>query len=266
MNVFGTNVVVKHGSDRLKAENLPEVIGGRMKVAFGVSEPDSGLDTTSLKTRAVRKGPGNSDWVINGRKVWISTAPHAHKILLLCRTHDPKPGVNKAKGLSLFFTDLDRTKIDVREIEKAGRAAVDSNELFIDDLVVPDEHLVLSTGVRPVSCREHGRHVVRHLPRPTPALIPEVQGLSWGLSTVQFALHSELRGTANPPTSEPRRPCRRPPRRGAALRRDGRGDRGGRRVQRPGRADLATRSAARVSGSYRSGRAEADVVFRANEA
>jgi len=141
MNVFGTNVVVKHGSEAMKAENLPEVIAGRMKVAFGVSEPDSGLDTTSLKTRAVRK-PGTSDWLINGRKVWISTAQHAHKILLLCRTHDPAPGENKAKGLSLFFTDLDRSRIDVREIEKTGRAAVDSNELFIDDLVVPDEHLV----------------------------------------------------------------------------------------------------------------------------
>lgn len=145
MNVFGTNVVVKHGSEDLKRENLPEVIAGRMKVCFGVSEPDSGLDTTSLKTRAVRK-PGSSDWVINGRKVWISTAQHAHKILLLCRTHDPEPGENKAKGLSLFFTDLDRSKIDVREIEKTGRAAVDSNELFIDDLVVPDEHLVGDEG------------------------------------------------------------------------------------------------------------------------
>ncbi|HEY1972761.1 MAG TPA: acyl-CoA dehydrogenase family protein, partial [Pseudonocardia sp.] len=139
MNVFGTNVVVKHGSERMKAENLPEVAAGRMKVAFGVSEPDSGLDTTSLTTRAVRRG---SDWVINGRKVWISTAQHARKILLLCRTRDPEPGENKAIGLSLFFTDLDRSRIDVREIEKTGRAAVDSNELFIDDLVVPDEHLV----------------------------------------------------------------------------------------------------------------------------
>jgi acyl-CoA dehydrogenase len=139
MNVFGTNVVVKHGCEQMKRENLPEVVAGRMNVAFGVSEPDSGLDTASLRTRAVRRG---SDWVINGRKVWISTAQHARKILLLCRTRDPEPGESKAAGLSLFFTDLDRRHIEVREIEKTGRAAVDSNELFIDDLVVPDHHIV----------------------------------------------------------------------------------------------------------------------------
>jgi acyl-CoA dehydrogenase len=142
MNVFGTNVVVKNGSPEMKRENLPEVIAGRMKVAFGVSEPDSGLDTSSLQTRAVRRGPGSTDWVINGRKVWISAAQHAQKILLLTRTRDPEPGESKAAGLTLFFTDLDRSRIEVREIEKTGRAAVDSNELFIDDLVVPDRDLV----------------------------------------------------------------------------------------------------------------------------
>jgi acyl-CoA dehydrogenase len=139
MNVFGTNVVVKHGSDEIKAANLPEVIGGRMKVAFGVSEPDSGLDTTSLRTRAVRDG---GDWVVNGRKVWITTAQEADKILLLARTRDPEPGEPRDAGLTLFFTDLDRSKITVREIEKTGRAAVDSNELFIDDLRIPDRDLV----------------------------------------------------------------------------------------------------------------------------
>lgn len=143
MNVFGTNVVVKHGSDEMKKANLPEIIGGRMKVAFGVSEPDSGLDTRSLRTRAVPRG---SDWVINGRKVWISTAQIADKVLLLTRTRDPGPGESKSAGLTLFFTDLDRRHIDVREIEKTGRKAVDSNELFIDDLVVPGRDLVGEEG------------------------------------------------------------------------------------------------------------------------
>jgi acyl-CoA dehydrogenase len=138
MNVFGTNVVVKHGTDEMRREILPAVATGAMKVAFGVTEPNTGLDTTNLKTKAVRRG---DDWVISGRKIWISTAQVADKILLLARTSERDPQ-KRSRGLTLFFTDLDRTKIDVREIHKAGRAAVDSNELFIDDLVVPDAHRV----------------------------------------------------------------------------------------------------------------------------
>jgi acyl-CoA dehydrogenase len=143
MNVFGTNAVVKHGSDEMRQSNLPEIVNGRMRVAFGVSEPDSGLDTTSLRTRAVR---GGADWVVNGRKVWISTAQVADKILLLTRTREPAQGRSKADGLTLFLTDLDRDHITVREIEKTGRAAVDSNELFIDDLRVPERDMVGEEG------------------------------------------------------------------------------------------------------------------------
>jgi len=143
MNVFGTNVVVKNGSPEMKKQYLPDIIAGRMRVAFGVSEPDSGLDTPSLRTRAVRQG---SDWRVNGRKVWISTAQVASKILLLARTRDPEPGEPRDAGLTLFFTDLDRSKITVKEIEKLGRAAVDSNELFIEDLIVPDRDRVGEEG------------------------------------------------------------------------------------------------------------------------
>ncbi|SNR92769.1 acyl-CoA dehydrogenase [Haloechinothrix alba] len=143
MNVFSTNVVVKHGSDEMRQETLPGVIGGQTRVAFGVSEPDSGLDTSSLRTRAVREG---DNWRINGRKVWISTAQVAEKILLLTRSREAEPGRSKADGLTLFFTDLDRDRITVNEIDKTGRAAVDSNELFIDDLVVPDRHRVGEEG------------------------------------------------------------------------------------------------------------------------
>jgi acyl-CoA dehydrogenase len=143
MNIFGTNVVVKHGSDEMRKEFLPEVAAGRIKVAFGVTEPDAGLDTTRIKTRAEKVG---SDWRINGRKVWISTAQVAHKILLLTRTSDYEPGTSRAHGLTLFFTDIDRSRIDIREIPKAGRAAVDSNELFIDDLIVPDSDRVGEIG------------------------------------------------------------------------------------------------------------------------
>ncbi len=143
MNVFGVNVVVKHGSDEMKQEVLPKVADGRMKVAFGVTEPDAGLDTTSITTSARRQG---DDWVISGRKVWISTAQVADKILLLARTRAKEDCERRTDGLTLFFTDLDRSRIDVKEIPKTGRAAVDSNELFIDDLVVPDSDRVGEEG------------------------------------------------------------------------------------------------------------------------
>lgn len=143
MNVFGVNVVAKHGHDEMRAATIPAVIKGQMKVAFGVTEPDAGLDTAAIRTRAERVG---GKWRVNGRKVWISTAQVADKILLLTRSADPRPGRSKFDGLTLFFTELDRTRIDVREIRKAGRAAVDSNELFIDDLIVDDADVVGEPG------------------------------------------------------------------------------------------------------------------------
>ncbi|MCZ6841374.1 MAG: acyl-CoA/acyl-ACP dehydrogenase [SAR324 cluster bacterium] len=143
MNIFGVNPLVIHGSAEQKAQWLPDVIAGRSKVAFAVTEPEVGLDTTHIKTRATREG---DHYRVQGHKVWISTAQVAHKILLLARTTPIEETARPADGLSLFFTDLDRSAIDVREIDKTGRAAVDSNELFIDDLMVPVEHLVGEEG------------------------------------------------------------------------------------------------------------------------
>ncbi|MEE8394410.1 MAG: acyl-CoA dehydrogenase family protein [bacterium] len=143
MNIFGVNPLVVHGSERQQEDFLPDIIKGRTKVAFAVTEPDAGLDTTRIKTLAVREG---EHYRVNGRKIWISTAQVAHKILLLARTRPLGEGGRPADGLSLFFTDLDRTAIDVREIDKTGRAAVDSNELFIDDLMVPVEHRIGEEG------------------------------------------------------------------------------------------------------------------------
>ena len=134
MNIFGVNPLVAHGTPGQKARHLPGIIQGKTKVAFGVTEPDVGLDTTRLKTRAVREGDG---YRVQGRKIWISTAREAHKILLLARTTPLEAARKPTDGLSLFFTDLNRDAIEVREIAKAGRHAVDSNELFIDDLKVP---------------------------------------------------------------------------------------------------------------------------------
>ncbi len=133
MNVFGLHPVVVHGSDEQRKRWLPRIIAGQDKACFGVTEPNTGLNTLKLRTQAVRQG---DKYVVNGQKIWISTAQVATKILLLART-TPVEQAQGAEGLSLFYTDLDRSRIQVREIEKLGRKAVDSNELFIDGLEVP---------------------------------------------------------------------------------------------------------------------------------
>jgi acyl-CoA dehydrogenase len=134
MNVFGLNPVVVFGSAEQKARFLPPLIAGDEKACFAVTEPDAGLDTTHLTTRAVRDG---ADYIISGRKAWISTAQVAHKMLILTRTAPLDAVARPTDGLTLFYTDLDRGKIEVREIAKMGRKAVDSNLLFIDGLRVP---------------------------------------------------------------------------------------------------------------------------------
>ncbi len=134
MNIFGLNPVVVFGSDEQRARWLEPLIAGREKACFAVTEPDAGLDTTKLSTRAVRQG---DEYVVHGRKIWISTAQVADKMLLLARTTPLADVAKPTQGLSLFYTDLDRAKVEVREIEKMGRKAVDSNMLFIDGLRIP---------------------------------------------------------------------------------------------------------------------------------
>ena len=134
MNVFGLNPVVVFGTEAQCHRMLPGIVSGKEKSCFAVTEPNTGLNTTQLKTRAVRSG---DKYVVNGQKVWISTAQVAEKILLLARTTPLEEVKNPTHGLSLFYTDFDRKRIAVHEIEKMGRKAVDSNELFIDGLPVP---------------------------------------------------------------------------------------------------------------------------------
>jgi len=134
LNLFGPNPIVVFGTEEQKARLLPPLIKGQDRACFGVTEPDAGLNTTRLTTRAVRHG---DHYLINGRKMWTTTAQTANKILIICRTTDIEDCAKPTDGLSLFYTDLDRDKIEVRLIEKMGRKAVDSNALFIDDLVVP---------------------------------------------------------------------------------------------------------------------------------
>lgn len=143
LTIFGMHPVIVHGSEEMKKENLPRVVDGDLHVCFGVTEPGAGLDTTRITTFAKRDG---SDYVVNGRKVWISKATESEKILLLTRTAKFEDSPKKTDGLTLFFTDLDRSKIDVRPIRKMGRNAVSSNELFIDDLRIPEEHRIGEEG------------------------------------------------------------------------------------------------------------------------
>jgi acyl-CoA dehydrogenase len=143
MNVFGLHPVVVHGSAEQKERWLPPIIQGRNKACFGVTEPNTGLNTLKLKTMAVRKG---DRYIVNGQKVWISTAQVAHKIMLLARTTPLEAVTSPTQGLSLFYTDFDRQKIEVREIEKLGRKAVDSNQLFIDGLEIPIEDRIGEEG------------------------------------------------------------------------------------------------------------------------
>ena len=134
MNIFGLNPVVVFGSDEQKRRALPPLIAGKDKACFAVTEPNVGLDTLKLRTKAVRDG---DRYILSGQKIWISTAQVTNKMLILARTTPLEDVSRRTEGLSLFYTDLDRRFVEVREIPKMGRSAVDSNELFIDRLPVP---------------------------------------------------------------------------------------------------------------------------------
>ena len=142
MNIFGLHPVVVFGSDEQKKRWLPPLIAGKDRACFGVTEPNAGLNTLKLSTKAEKQG---DHYIVSGQKIWISTAQVANKILLLART-TPVEDAKGTEGLSLFYTDLDRSCIDVREIEKMGRKCVDSNEVFIDKLKIPSQDLIGEEG------------------------------------------------------------------------------------------------------------------------
>jgi acyl-CoA dehydrogenase len=143
MNIFGLNPVVVFGTEEQKRRMLPPLIAGKERACFAVTEPNTGLDTTQLKTRAERRG---IRYVVNGQKVWISTAQVAEKVLILARTTPFEEVSKRTDGLSLFYTTLDRSYVEVREIEKMGRKAVDSNQVFFDNLEVPAEDRIGEEG------------------------------------------------------------------------------------------------------------------------
>ncbi len=140
--IFPPTPVIKFGTEEMKRRELPRICSGESILAFGVTEPNAGTDTSRIQTRAVKQG---GRYIVNGRKVWTTNAQHANKILLLARTSDRDPA-KPLKGMTLFYTDFDRTAMHVRLIEKLGRAAVDSNEVAIENLDVPEEHVVGAVG------------------------------------------------------------------------------------------------------------------------
>ncbi len=143
INIFGLHSIVKHGTDRQRAEWLPSIIDGSSRACFGVTEPDAGLDTSKIKTRAVRQG---DNYVINGQKIWTSTAQQADKVVLLARTTPVEECKKPTDGLSLFYADLDRERAEIREIPKMGRHAVNSNQVFYDNMLVPVERRIGEEG------------------------------------------------------------------------------------------------------------------------
>ncbi len=143
INVFGPHPIVVHGTPEQKQRWLVPLIKGEEKACFGVTEPDAGLNTAAIKTRAVWDG---DKYVVNGRKMWTTTAQEAKKILLLARTTPREECKRRMDGISLFYTDLNRDHVEIREIAKMGRKAVDTNALFIDNLPVPKEDLIGEEG------------------------------------------------------------------------------------------------------------------------
>jgi acyl-CoA dehydrogenase len=133
MNIFGLQPVVLLGTEEQKRRMLPPMIAGKDKACFAVTEPDAGLDTTNLKVRAERRG---DHYVLSGQKIWISSAQVANKVLVLARTTPVAEVRRKTEGLSLFYTGIDRSRVAIRAIDKMGRHAVDSNEMFFDAMPV----------------------------------------------------------------------------------------------------------------------------------
>jgi acyl-CoA dehydrogenase len=141
--MFGLNPLLHHGSEEQKREFLPRAAAGQLDSCFIVTEPDAGVDTTQITTFARRDG---DEWVVNGRKVWISRAQEAEMGLLLCRTSAREDSSRRTDGMTLFFIPMRRPEIQIREIGKMGRHAVDSNEVVIDELRLPDSAVVGEVG------------------------------------------------------------------------------------------------------------------------
>ncbi len=143
INLFGPHPIVVLGTPEQRQRWLPALVEGRDQCCFGVTEPDAGLNTTAIKTFA-EKVPGG--YIVHGQKVWTSTAQVANKIMLLTRTTKLEDCAKPTDGITIFYTELDRSKIEVRRIAKMGRKAVDSNAIFIDGLFIPESDRIGEEG------------------------------------------------------------------------------------------------------------------------
>lgn len=143
LSIFGVNVVAKHGSEELRQSLLPRVASGDCHVCFAVTEADAGTDTTRIRTFAKRT---NNGYIINGRKIWITKALDSEKMILVTRTSPREECDKPTDGITLFLIDIDRSKISIRPIDKMGRNAVASTEVFIDDLEVPESARIGEEG------------------------------------------------------------------------------------------------------------------------
>jgi acyl-CoA dehydrogenase len=143
LTIFGINVVVRNGSERQREEILPAVVRGDLHVCFAVTEPDAGTDTTRIRTEARREG---SSYVIRGRKIWISKAADAQKMVLVTRTTPREQAARPTDGMTLFLVDVDKSAMDIRPIPKMGRNAVASNEVLIEGLRVPESARIGEEG------------------------------------------------------------------------------------------------------------------------
>ena len=143
IGLFGFDPILKHGSDSLKERFLPSFLDGSLHISFAVTEPDAGTDTSRISTFA-RKVDGG--YLVSGKKVWITKALESRRMLILVRTTPRDEVVKPTDGMTVLFAPIDRDSVDVRPIAKLGRHAVDSNELFIDDLFVPDSDVVGEVG------------------------------------------------------------------------------------------------------------------------
>jgi acyl-CoA dehydrogenase len=159
INLFGPHPIKVYGTPEQKQRWIPRLVSGHDQCCFGVTEPDAGLDTANIRTFARKV---NGGYIVNGQKIWITTAQVANKILLLTRTTPLEDCKKRTDGMTIFYADMDRSKIQVTVIPKLGRKAVDSNSLFIDELFIPDEDRIGDEG-KGFSCLLHSLNPERIL-------------------------------------------------------------------------------------------------------
>jgi acyl-CoA dehydrogenase len=144
-NVYATQPLAKFGTQEQLRNIIPKIISGESRTCFGVTEPNTGLETLKLKTTAIKHG---EKYRISGQKIWITSAQVASKMILLARTTPLEEIKKPSEGLSLFCIDFDKSKpgLELKKIKKMGGRAVDANEVFFDKYEVSADSLIGSEG------------------------------------------------------------------------------------------------------------------------